>query len=148
MLDGQNLFDACLSDVSHHEWGFDETVHRLIEGKKIPAMIIVGVDHAGKDRAREFLPYKDFFVGNPDMDEPAGKRFRISLTSEKLVTPLVASNCHHLWLMEYGHRPLLYGGVATLYALMAEAERIGLTVYPKARRCGSAWANLCATRIR
>ena len=25
MLDGQNLFDACLSDVSHHEWGLDET---------------------------------------------------------------------------------------------------------------------------
>ncbi|MCM2313277.1 MAG: alpha/beta hydrolase-fold protein, partial [Steroidobacteraceae bacterium] len=21
LLDGQNLFDACLSDVSHHEWG-------------------------------------------------------------------------------------------------------------------------------
>lgn len=33
-----------------------------------------GVDHAGKDRAHEYLPYRDF-VGNPDMDEPAGKRF-------------------------------------------------------------------------
>src|SRR5262245_40071191 len=26
MLDGQNLFDACLSDVSHAEWQVDETV--------------------------------------------------------------------------------------------------------------------------
>ena len=24
MLDGQNVFDACLSDVSHHEWSVDE----------------------------------------------------------------------------------------------------------------------------
>src|SRR5512136_1615537 len=24
LLDGQNLFDACLSDVSHREWGVDE----------------------------------------------------------------------------------------------------------------------------
>ena len=32
MLDGQNVFDACLSDVSRHEWSVDETVHQnLIE---------------------------------------------------------------------------------------------------------------------
>jgi len=57
MLDGQNLFDACLSDVSHDEWGLDETVYRLVAEKKIPPLIVVGVDHAGKDRAFEYLPY-------------------------------------------------------------------------------------------
>lgn len=59
MLDGQNLFDACLSDVSHVEWQLDETVYRLIREKAIPEMIVVGVDHAGVKRAYEFLPYRD-----------------------------------------------------------------------------------------
>ena len=86
MLDGQNLFDACLSDVSHHEWGFDETVYRLVADGKIPAMIVVGVDHAGKDRAQEYLPYRDY-IGNPDMAEPEGKRFPDFLVNE--VMPLV-----------------------------------------------------------
>jgi len=123
MLDGQNLFDACLSDVSHHEWGFDETVYRLIEGKQIPAMIIVGVDHAGKDRAREFLPYKDF-VGNPDMDEPVGKRFPDFLTSE--VMPLVDGQYRTLQGQpNTGLGGSSYGGVATLYALMAKPNRFG-----------------------
>src|SRR5690606_9479242 len=58
LLDGQNLFDACLSDVSHQEWGVDETVYRLVAERKIPPLIVVGVDHAGKDRAHEYLPYK------------------------------------------------------------------------------------------
>jgi enterochelin esterase-like enzyme len=49
LLDGQNLFDACLSEVSHHEWEVDETVYRLIREHKIPPLIVVGIDHAGKD---------------------------------------------------------------------------------------------------
>lgn len=59
MLDGQNLFDACLSNVSHVEWRLDETVYRLIREKAIPEMIVVGVDHAGAKRGYEFLPYRD-----------------------------------------------------------------------------------------
>ena len=39
LLDGQNLFDACLSDVSHREWGVDETVQRLIGERKIPPLV-------------------------------------------------------------------------------------------------------------
>src|SRR5512137_2014082 len=57
MLDGQNVFDACLSDVSHHEWSVDETVQKLIGEKKIPPLIVVEDDHAGKHRAHEYLPY-------------------------------------------------------------------------------------------
>jgi enterochelin esterase-like enzyme len=123
MLDGQNLFDACLSDVSHQEWGVDETVYRLIREGKIPPMIVVGVDHAGKDRAHEFLPYKDF-VGDPDMAEPAGKRFPDFLTDE--VMPLVDG--HYRTLQDHDHTGLggsSYGGTATLYALMAKPGRFG-----------------------
>lgn len=123
MLDGQNVFDACLSDVSRHEWGVDETVQRLVADKKIPAMIVVGVDHAGKDRAREYLPYKDF-TGNPDMDEPAGKLFPDFMTKE--VMPLVDGNYRTLpGPPNTGIGGSSYGGVASLYALLAKPNTFG-----------------------
>lgn len=123
MLDGQNVFDACLSDVSHNEWGVDETVYRLIGEKKLPPMIVVGVDHAGKDRAHEYLPYKDF-IGNPDMPEPAGKRFPDFLTTE--VMPLVNGQYRTLrGQPNTGIGGSSYGGVATLYALLAKPSEFG-----------------------
>jgi predicted alpha/beta superfamily hydrolase len=123
MLDGQNVFDACLSEVSHHEWSIDETVQRLVADKKIPSMIVVGVDHAGKDRAREYLPYKDF-VGNPDMDEPAGKQFPDFMTKE--VMPLVDGRYRTLQgPSNTGIGGSSYGGVASLYALLAKPNTFG-----------------------
>ncbi|MDH4166090.1 MAG: alpha/beta hydrolase-fold protein [Gammaproteobacteria bacterium] len=123
MLDGQNLFDACLSDVSHHEWSLDETVQKLIAEKEIPPLIVVGVDHAGKDRAHEYLPYKDF-VGNPDMDEPAGKLFPDFMTRE--VMQLVDGQYRTLpGQPNTGIGGSSYGGVATLYALLAKPGTFG-----------------------
>lgn len=123
LLDGQNLFDACLSDVSHQEWGVDETVYRLVAGKKIPPLIVVGVDHAGKDRAHEYLPYKDF-VGGPDMAEPAGRRFPEFLVNE--VMPLVDGRYRTLTGQpNTGIGGSSYGGVASLYALLAQPGRFG-----------------------
>ncbi len=123
MLDGQNVFDACLSDVSHHEWSVDETVQQLIADQKIPPLIVVGVDHAGKDRAHEYLPYKDF-VGNPDMDEPAGKLFPDFMTRE--VMPLVDGAYRTLpGQPNTGIGGSSYGGVATLYALLAKPGTFG-----------------------
>ncbi len=123
MLDGQNVFDACLSDVSHHEWSVDETVQQLIAEQKIPALIVVGVDHAGKDRAHEYLPYKDF-IGNPDMGEPAGKLFPDFMTRE--VMPLVDSHYRTLpGQPNTGIGGSSYGGVASLYALLAKPGTFG-----------------------
>src|SRR5512135_3397115 len=123
MLDGQNVFDACLSDVSHKEWGVDETVYRLVAEQKIPPLIVVGVDHAGKDRAHEYLPYKDY-VGGPDMDEPAGRRFPDFLTGE--VMPLVNGQYRTLrGQPNTGIGGSSYGGVATLYALLAKPGEFG-----------------------
>lgn len=123
LLDGQNVFDACLSEVSRHEWGADEAVQRLVAEGRIPPMIVVGVDHAGKDRAREYLPYKDY-VGNPDMDEPAGKQFPDFMTRE--VLPLV--DAHYRTLQGPAHTGIggsSYGGVASLYALLAKPNTFG-----------------------
>jgi predicted alpha/beta superfamily hydrolase len=123
MLDGQNLFDACLSDVSQKEWGLDETVVRLVNERRIPPMIVVGVDHAGPKRAHEYLPYKDF-AGNPDMDVPAGTRFPDFLTGE--VMPIVNDRYRTLrGQPNTGVGGSSYGGVATLYALLARPSEFG-----------------------
>ena len=123
LLDGQNVFDACLSDVSHREWGADETVRKLVAERKIPPMIVVGVDHAGKDRAHEYLPYKDY-TGNPDMEEPAGKHFPDFMAKE--VMPLVDGQYRTLTGMaNTGIGGSSYGGVATLYALLARPFTFG-----------------------
>lgn len=123
LLDGQNVFDACLSDVSHHEWGADEISRRLTAAGQLPAMIVVGVDHAGAQRAHEYLPYKDF-VGSPDMADPAGKRFPDFLARE--VMPLVNGSYRTLTgAPNTGIGGSSYGGVATLYALLARPNDFG-----------------------
>lgn len=123
LLDGQNLFDACLSEVSRQEWGVDETVRRLVAEGRLPPMIVVGVDHAGKDRAHEYLPYKDF-VGNPAMPEPAGKRFPEFMARE--VMGLVDARYRTLrGAANTGIGGSSYGGVASLYALMATPQAYG-----------------------
>jgi predicted alpha/beta superfamily hydrolase len=123
LLDGQNLFDACLSEVSHAEWQVDEIVYRLIREKTIPEIIIVGIDHAGMKRAYEFLPYRDF-LGNPDMEEPVGEKFPGFVANE--VMPFV--NGQYRTLTGHGNTGIggsSYGGVATLYALMARPQTFG-----------------------
>jgi len=55
--DGQNLFDPSTAFAGVH-WQVGETATRLIDEKKIRPLIIVGIDNTGKNRAREYLPYK------------------------------------------------------------------------------------------
>lgn len=123
MLDGQNVFDRCSNEFNQKEWGVDETVQRLVADGKIPPMIVVGVDHAGMDRAREYLPYKDF-IGNPDMDEPAGRLFPDFMTKE--VMPLVDGQYRTLpGPPNTGIGGSSYGGVASLYMLLAKPNTFG-----------------------
>jgi predicted alpha/beta superfamily hydrolase len=123
LLDGQNLFDVCANEFNHQEWGVDETVQRLVGEGRIAPLIVVGVDHAGKGRAHEYLPYKDN-VGNPDMPEPAGKRFPDFLVNE--VMPLVDGKYRTLQgLAHTGIGGSSYGGAAALHALMARPFNFG-----------------------
>jgi predicted alpha/beta superfamily hydrolase len=55
--DGQNLFEAAIS-FTGVEWQVDETSDRLIREGVVPPMIIVGIDNGGKDRHREYMPYR------------------------------------------------------------------------------------------
>lgn len=57
MNDGQNLFDPATA-FAGVDWKVGETATRLILGKKISPLIIVGIDNTGKNRVREYIPYK------------------------------------------------------------------------------------------
>lgn len=76
--DGQNLFDRAAAFVGV-EWQVDETADRLIRQNQVPALIIVGIDHGQKDRAREFLAYRSM---NPPVLRPQGKRYPEFLLNE------------------------------------------------------------------
>jgi predicted alpha/beta superfamily hydrolase len=81
--DGQNLFDRATAFIGV-EWQVDETADRLIRQGRIPPLIIVGIDNARKDRAREYLPYRSL---NPPVLRPQGKRYPEFLNNE--VMPFV-----------------------------------------------------------
>ena len=53
MQDGQNCFDQATSAFGH-EWQIDETLTSLIADKKIPPLIVVGVDNSPINRINEF----------------------------------------------------------------------------------------------
>jgi predicted alpha/beta superfamily hydrolase len=57
--DGQNLFENSTS-FTGVEWQIDETADRLIREGMIPPMIVVGIDNAGKNRLREYMPHRSF----------------------------------------------------------------------------------------
>ena len=76
--DGQNLFDPATAYIGV-DWQADEAADRLIREGKIPPLIIVGIDNAQKDRAREYLPYRAL---NPPVMRPQGKRYPDFLMNE------------------------------------------------------------------
>lgn len=57
--DGQNLFESATA-FNGVEWQVDETADRLIREHAIPPLIIVGIDNAGKDRIREYMPHRSY----------------------------------------------------------------------------------------
>lgn len=54
MQDGQNVFDAKTSAFG--EWGVDEILDSLLR-KPVRHAIVVGIDHGGDDRLKEYNPY-------------------------------------------------------------------------------------------
>jgi predicted alpha/beta superfamily hydrolase len=52
MHDGQNCFDRATSAFGN-EWQIDETLTKLINEKRVPPIIVVGVDNGGVNRLNE-----------------------------------------------------------------------------------------------
>jgi predicted alpha/beta superfamily hydrolase len=84
--DGQNLFEPSTS-FTGVEWQVDETADRLIREGTIPPMIIVGIDNSGRDRIREYMPYRSL---QPMILRVQGSRYPNFLIKE--VMPFVARN--------------------------------------------------------
>jgi enterochelin esterase-like enzyme len=76
--DGQNLFEPSTS-FNGVEWQVDETADRLIREGAVPPMIIVGMDNAGRERIREYMPHRSL---HPVMLRVHGTRYPSFLFKE------------------------------------------------------------------
>src|SRR4029077_7307771 len=76
--DGQNLFDPATAYIGV-DWQVGVTATHLIGLGRIPPLIIVGIDNAQKDRAREYLPYRTI---HPPVMRPQGKLYPAFLMDE------------------------------------------------------------------
>ncbi len=84
--DGQNLFEPATS-FTGVEWQVDETAERLIRAGAVVAMVIVGIDNAGKARLREYMPYRSLQAMTMRVQ---GNRYPDFLLKE--VAPFIARN--------------------------------------------------------
>ena len=103
--DGQNLFDPATAYIGV-DWQVDETAARLVGEGKVPPLIIVGIDHAQKDRAREYLPYRSM---NPPVFRPQGKHYPDFLLNEVMPFCLPAIP-HRQRSGKYRPRRIIAGG--------------------------------------
>ena len=111
--DGQNLFDPATS-FTGVTWQVDETADRLIRDGEIPPVIFVGIDNAGVERLKEYLPYRSL---SPVVLRPQGSRYSAFLTKE--IMPFVGQNYRTAKGAEntyLGGSSL--GGLITLYVAM------------------------------
>ncbi len=118
--DGQNLFEAS-SSFSGVEWQVDETADRFIRAGTVPPLIIVGIDNAGKDRLREYMPQRSM---HPMMLRVQGKYYPDFLMKE--VMPFIESNYRVAAAPEeiaLGGSSL--GGLIALYTAIMRPEKIG-----------------------
>jgi predicted alpha/beta superfamily hydrolase len=116
--DGQNLFESSTS-FTGVEWQVDETADRLIREGAVPPMIVVGLDNAGKDRIREYMPHWSL---NPVMLRAHGTRYPTFLFKE--VMPFIAGN----YRVAVGAENTGLGGssLGALIALYTAAVRPGM----------------------
>ena len=83
--DGQNLFEPERS-FAGHTWHVGEIAADLVRRHRIPPLLIVGIDHAGVNRGREYLPVED--NRNPTARRPLGREYAEFVTRELM--PFIA----------------------------------------------------------
>jgi enterochelin esterase-like enzyme len=76
--DGQNLFDPATA-YAGVDWRVGQAGANLIRRGSIPPMIVVGIDHAGGDRIKEFIPFPSM---HPLVLNPHGRRYPKFLIQE------------------------------------------------------------------
>jgi predicted alpha/beta superfamily hydrolase len=119
--DGQNLFESSRA-FGGVTWNVQETVDRLVRRRRIPPIIVVGIDHGGAERSREFLPVED--ERNPDARNPRGRQYAEFLTRE--VIPFVERTYPAArGAASRGLGGSSYGAVAALYASLVHPGVFG-----------------------
>lgn len=117
--DAQNLFDPSRA-FAGVAWNVRETVTRLVRRGEIPPLVVVGIDHGGERRAREFLPVED--DRNPYARRPLGRAYADFVTRE--VMPFVAKRYPiDRRAAGTGFGGSSYGAVAALFTVL---ERPGV----------------------
>jgi len=66
MHDGQNLFFPARSNFNK-VWAADRSASRLIAAKRVRPFIIVGIDHPGNARQRQYLPARIYAAASPEL---------------------------------------------------------------------------------
>jgi predicted alpha/beta superfamily hydrolase len=119
--DGQNLFDPARA-FAGNTWRVAETAQRLVRTGRIPPMLIVGIDHGGVRRGREFLPVEDSL--HPGTAEPLGREYAEFITRE--VMPFIARTYPVRRGMSHtGFGGSSYGGIAALNTAMVKPGTFG-----------------------
>src|ERR1700730_13597543 len=118
--DGQNLFESSTA-FAGIEWQVDETADRLIRAGTVPPMIFVGMDNTGKERIREYMPYRSI---HPRMLRVRGRYYPDFLFKE--VMPFVESAYRVATGPENtGLGGSSLGGLIALYTVVAQPGAIG-----------------------
>src|SRR5580700_4698041 len=118
--DGQNLFESSTA-FAGVEWQVDETADRLIREGAVPPMIFVGIDNTGKERIREYMPYRSM---HPRMLRVRGRYYPDFLFKE--VMPSVESAYRVATGPENtGLGGSSLGGLIALYTVVAHPGAIG-----------------------
>lgn len=121
--DGQNLFGDGDPDSDGGGWRADEAAARLIAGRVIDPLIIVGIDNGG-DRARgiDYLPVPDPFAEQPE--PPGADRYLDFLIDE--VMPFIAHRYPVASGPEHtGFGGSSYGAASAFYAALSHPGVFG-----------------------
>jgi enterochelin esterase-like enzyme len=127
MLDGQNAFDQCTAFKGEQELRLDETVTRLITERKIPPMIVVGIDSAhGGGRDYEYEVWKDPLT-DANAKEPDGKELPLFFGTELI--PYVSARYRVSDdAVHTGIGGTSVGGFAALYVALNRPDLFGLVL--------------------
>jgi predicted alpha/beta superfamily hydrolase len=119
--DGQNLFDPARA-FAGNTWRVAETLDWLAAERRIPPILVVGIDHGEARRAREYLPVED--ERNPFARRPLGRQYVDFVTRE--VVPFIERTyqvSRRISARAFGGSS--YGAVAALLAVLERPGTFG-----------------------
>jgi len=119
--DGQNLFDPARAYIGV-TWRVAETATWLINRRLIPPLIVVGIDHGGLRRAREYLPVED--DRNPLARQPLAREYAEFVTDE-LMPFIERAYPVALGASKTGFGGSSYGAIAALHTVMRKPGTFG-----------------------